>query len=227
MAKPLSKERAEEILSGEDNEAIRKALKRLPDDIDPSLVCDGMMPIMGNSWSFARCYDAMPASVIREFTSRIAPIARRTGCSHRDVAILVSTIVSSSSSDAKLIEQWQLALRTLLDLDLTYGWGSKKRKERFVALANNPIVLRAIRTVAVACANPDLDVLAVLAADGSDDSVDALMPTLMPLRTTARVCSSSPDCELTPTRARRGCKRSSIVSISDFSSAAQTRPQSR
>jgi len=182
MAKPLSKERAESILRGDDMAAARKAVKRLPADIDPSLVCPDMISALSNDWSFARTYDAVPAVVIREFLRQIGPIVADASRDDRYVALLISSVVSSDSNansdsnDETLTKAWQLALQTILDLNLSYGWGSKKRRERFVSIAQQSILLAAIRIVAVACKRPKLDVLAVLVADGSDESIDALMP---------------------------------------------------
>ncbi len=56
-------------------------------------------------------------------------------------------------------------------------WGSRKRLATLRALAQRPLLVDAVRTVVVTATEPlEIDWFAVLAADASEASLDALMP---------------------------------------------------
>jgi hypothetical protein len=80
------------------------------------------------------------------------------------------------SDGPEIVEQWQGALKALLDLQSSYAWGSKQRRGKLKALAENPRFLAALQTAVVGGEHVLDDMLAVLAADGSEASVDALLP---------------------------------------------------
>jgi hypothetical protein len=91
--------------------------------------------------------------------------------------IFLMEAVNADLGDAALVKAWAAALQWLLDLSLTYAWGSKQRKARFRALAASPVVVRAIQAAVVGVAEEaPIDMLAVLAIDASDASIDALLP---------------------------------------------------
>jgi len=175
MAKPLSKDKAEELLRNSQGNTLANALKRLPPEVDADLACDVVVPMIANNWSFARVCKQLPPRVIQKMLERLDPIARDPNHNDRYVAVLVTSLVERDSDNTQLTADWERALGVLLDLDLSYGWGSKQRRERFASLAADPGILEAIRTTSVACSSPRLDVLAVLCVDGGDSSIDALM----------------------------------------------------
>jgi hypothetical protein len=84
--------------------------------------------------------------------------------------------VPLDSSDEEIQQRWKRALGTLHDLDLTYAWGSRQKRARFRALAADPVMLAAIQGTVAHCTNVRIDWLAVLVADGSAASYDALVP---------------------------------------------------
>jgi len=67
-------------------------------------------------------------------------------------------------------------MQALLDLNVTYAWGSRQRKAKLQALAKRPRVVSSIQSAVVGSANASLDMLAVLAIDSSEASIDALLP---------------------------------------------------
>ncbi|HEY1552214.1 MAG TPA: hypothetical protein VGG28_30515 [Kofleriaceae bacterium] len=92
--------------------------------------------------------------------------------------VLLKLAVPADLDDAALMEHWQRAIDALRGLDLGYAWGSKQRRARFRELAADREMLAAIQGAAALSDDVPLDMLAVLVADGSDASIDALIPHL-------------------------------------------------
>jgi hypothetical protein len=179
---------AEQILRAQRHgPELLKLLRRLPPDVDPQLASRAALTLIHGSiassgcWSFGRNCQQLPATVIRRLLEALTVRARdATGTDRdsRDSAIFVSALVDPQLDDQALEQRWLLALQSLLDLNMSYGWGSKQRKAKLTALASNPDVVAAAQAVAVGCEDASLDVLAVLCAEGSESSFDALMPHL-------------------------------------------------
>lgn len=148
-------------------ERVHPVLRSIPDNVDPALVATAVMKMFTHhvGWFAGKCRH-LPAPVIREVLDRLT-----TGWVH----VFLRLAVPSYAEPVALVAHWQRALQALRDLDLTYAWGSAKRRARFVALASDPQILEAIQGAAANCDNVSLDVLAVLVADGSDASFDALV----------------------------------------------------
>lgn len=174
MPRPLARQEAEQRLRGEDWAAIRDALQRLPPDVDAKLAAREVLGQLGEgygaAWSFGRSCQRIPPHVIRECL-RLLPKEPLS-----PERIFLREAVDAGLDDAALASAWVAALRALLDLSLTYGWGSKQRKARFKALAAQPTVVRAVQAAVVGTNDPTIDMLAVLAVDASEGSIDALLP---------------------------------------------------
>ena len=106
----------------------------------------------------------------------VRALLARDGSSARH--ILLKLAVPVELPDGELMTRWQHAVEALRGLDLTHAWGAKPRRERFRALAADPVMLAAIQGAAAMGEHVPLDMLAVLVADGSDASIDALIPHL-------------------------------------------------
>ncbi|MEW5742931.1 MAG: hypothetical protein AB1938_28710 [Myxococcota bacterium] len=176
--KPLSRADAEDRLRnpGERREALLEALQRLPDDVDAELAADAVLSLVSTSsyhpvWHFARQGRRLPAPVIRTLLSKLPTLTPR-----RWWAVFLLEAVPADVGDEELSDAWLAALGALLDLQTTYAWGSKQRKAKFKALAANPRFLAAIQAAVVGDEDAPLDLLAVLAIDGTEASVDALVP---------------------------------------------------
>jgi hypothetical protein len=82
----------------------------------------------------------------------------------------------------EVVEQWVEgidALRKLTNPEIARSdkWGSRKRLATIRALAQRPLLVDAVRAVVVTATEPlEIDWFAVLAADASEASLDALMP---------------------------------------------------
>lgn len=61
-------------------------------------------------------------------------------------------------------------------MQTSYAWGSKQRRAKVQALASSPRFVAALQTAVVGGEHVLDDMLAVLAGDGSDASIDALIP---------------------------------------------------
>ncbi len=152
---------------------ILDALKALPEDVDPVLAARAAVSLIGDSyhpaWLFARTCRRLPVPVIRAVLEELA-------ADKRPLVFFLREYLRTDVPEATLAADWDAAMQVLLDLQTTYAWGSKQKRAKFQALADDPRVLQALQTAAVACESVSLDVLAVLAADASDASIDALIP---------------------------------------------------
>jgi hypothetical protein len=161
-------------LAGEYVETLGAAMRSLPATIDVELAASVVVRMMARTHIVGRQCKAVPARVIRAVLAREVP-----GVVH----LFLRLVVSEEVSDAALQASWQRGLQALLDMDTTYAWGSKQRRAKIAALARDAAMLSAVQgTVAHANADPEpherkvpLDMLAVLVADGSAASYDALV----------------------------------------------------
>lgn len=149
------------------------ALKALPEDVDPALAARAALGLIGDShystWLFARTCRRLPVPVIRVILAQLE-------ADRRPHAFILREYVRSNEDADTLCSDWDEAMQVLLDLETTYAWGSKQKRAKFQALAARQRVLQALQTAAVACEKVSLDLLAVLAADASEASLDALIP---------------------------------------------------
>ena len=169
------RDRAAELqayLSGS-NDRIYDTLRALPPDIDPELVVRVANKLLEQSFwrrDLAKL-DKLPAAAIRGVLAKLSN--QREDWEH----VFLQLAVDVDASDAAVVLHWQAALDALGDLNLTYAWGSKARRERFTKLARSPRLLQAIQGTAANC-EVQIDLLAVLVADASPESLDALIPHL-------------------------------------------------
>ena len=175
MARRLPTQELESVLRSPQESRARflDVLKALPEDVNPVLAARAALSLFRDGykglWLFARTCRRLPAPVIRAVLEQLVE-------DRRPHAFFLREYVPSDASESTLTATWDAAMQALLDLDTTYAWGSKQKKAKFQALADNASILHALQTAAVASEQVPLDMLAVLAADGSDASVDALIP---------------------------------------------------
>ncbi|MFP2928513.1 hypothetical protein ACLESO_25625 [Pyxidicoccus sp. 3LG] len=175
MAKRPTPQEVEALLQGTLRLGSRwfEVFKALPEDVNPELAARAALSLIqgetGSPWHFARTCRRLPVPIIRALVEQLE--ADRSPHS-----FFLREYLPHEASESELAAAWDEALQALLGLDTTYGWGSKQRRAKLQALAASPSALQAIQTAAVACEEVSLDMLAVLAADGSDASLDALIP---------------------------------------------------
>jgi hypothetical protein len=138
--------------------------KRPPITVDRALVAleHGSYWIVGNRATITPTF-------VRELLARDSNFARH---------MMLKLAVPLDCSDDELMQRWNRAAEASRGLDLTHAWGSKQRKERFRQLAADREMLAAIQGAVAMNDSPPIDMLAVLVADGSDGSIDALIPHL-------------------------------------------------
>lgn len=145
-------------------------LKALPAGVDPALAAEAALTaVEARPWAMANTCRRLPVPVVREAMARLP---ERKG----PWSTLLRVLVDPSLPDEALADRWRFALETVLSLMTSYGWGSKQRKAKIRSLAEDAEVLAAVQATAASSAIVPLDMLAVLAFDGSDASVDALIP---------------------------------------------------
>ena len=88
--------------------------------------------------------------------------------------------VDDAGDDKQLVRSWQRALQAVVDCNQYDSWGSKTRRDRTRALAKNARILAAIQGTVAHLKEPSSDMLAVLVADGSAASIDALVAHVSP-----------------------------------------------
>lgn len=82
----------------------------------------------------------------------------------------------SAVDDAALQRTWRDAVNALKIFGSLYPWGSKQKREKLRAIAQAPRLLAATQAAAGTGLDVPDEYLAVLVLDGSDESVDALLP---------------------------------------------------
>jgi len=144
------------------------ALDAAPVDVDPALAAAAAREVLSIPWAFARFCRHLPAPVIRRL---LAP------SDDADATLLFLRVaVPLVAHDATLATSWREAVGALAELHRTsLAWDSPQRRAKLEAVARGRF-LPALQAVAVAREEAPLEMLAVLAADGSEASLDALLP---------------------------------------------------
>ena len=145
-------------------------IRKLPADIDPVLAADVALEILVDSaWVFSRDCKRLPPTVMRDLLRR-----KPKDATH----VYLTLAVDPDETDAQLAKSWGRAIQGIADLETINRWHSTQKKEKYAALAKDHHLLPAIQGAAANGENVSNDMLAVLVADGSDESMDALIPHL-------------------------------------------------
>lgn len=168
----FTREEAENLLKSSQNEhELMEVLWRLPLDVDRRIVAKAALrlfvPERRGSYNFARGAHSLPADVI--------PLVIKGLKKHRNHA--TALYVVEAMRDSVRTEDWREALGALFDMERdNFSWGSKERRGWIQATAKNPRLLAAVQAAVVGGAEPHRDMFGVLVADGSEASMDALLP---------------------------------------------------
>jgi len=163
-------------------EELLSLMRGLPPDVDPALGAEAVRWI-AKHWTLGKRVDTLPPPVIRAF---LETPRGSLGTGERDwgahgavvgetALVFLQTAVPTSLDDGALAARWVQALTALGDVNTSYAFGSKQRRAKITGLARGPF-LEAIQAVAVGCETVPIDFLAALVADGSEGSMDALLP---------------------------------------------------
>jgi hypothetical protein len=116
---------------------------------------------------FGRWARTLPPHVIR------GVLAAKTDGHHH---LFYRLAVDDNGDDKRLARSWECAVQAIVECSQLDSWGSKTRRTRTRALARNARILQAIQGTVAHVADPSVDMLAVLVADGGPASIDALVP---------------------------------------------------
>lgn len=155
-----------------DRRLFREALQRLPPELDLGLVVEPVVRHLrgAHRWMFAHDCKRLPARGIRAVLGSLTQL-------ERDEALFLRSAVDPSLSDAAVEREWQQALSALHELSTQYPWTSRQLRTALSSLAANSRIVGALQaTVVGARSETELSMLAVLAIEGSEASVDALIP---------------------------------------------------
>lgn len=134
------------------------------------------------SWyRFARSTEALEANVIRAVLADLEPWSRTVTKSARDgerrrAASVFLRVAADDTTDKSLLVTWRAAVNALKLFESQYAWGSKEKAAKLTELRKNERIVEAARAAAVGSTNVPLELLAVLAMEGSEASADALLP---------------------------------------------------
>lgn len=157
MAAKRTRAEIEAVLANasDDFEAVLQVLRALPEDIDPQLAASAVCSLFPrNEYWFARTCHELPAPVIAEVRRRLTSLPQ-----------------SASVVFLRETAEWKAAVTVLKVLQT----GSTQRLARLREVATGPM-LGALQASVAFGAEPLPDMFAVLAIDGSEASVDALLP---------------------------------------------------
>lgn len=148
-----------------------ETLRSLPADVDPARAAEAVLQASSHAWRFGRSCRRLPLPVIEAVLARL-----REDRSHVSIFVQEAVRVDGGGS---LADAWAAALQALLDLHTSYGWGTRQRRGKIAGVAADRRFVAGSQAVAVGCDPVPIDMLAVLVLDGSDASIDALMPYLV------------------------------------------------
>ncbi len=152
-------------LAGERGD-ISDTMRSLPATVDVAVVVAVVEKLIDNKYWIGRSCKKLPPRVIRGVLA-----ASMSHPNHLFLRLAVPPV----ANDALLQTSWTHALETLLDLDASYSWGSVQMRAKIAKLVADKPMLGAIQGTVAHADKTGMTMLAVLAADGSDVSYDALV----------------------------------------------------
>jgi hypothetical protein len=134
------------------------------------------------SWDrFARATEALDASAVRAILMELEAWVSQGSSNARDVerrkaASVFLRAAVDDVTDETLAATWRAGVNALKTFDSQSEWASKEKASRLKAVQGDGRLVEACRAAAVASPLVPLELLAVLALDGSEASADALLP---------------------------------------------------
>lgn len=146
-------------------ERVIPILKALPPGTNPRFAAAATLDLFAAiPWKLCRFAQSLPDEVIRLVLPKLDD-------EHAEAPFLQALVKPD-----ELKQTWVHALEAVAALNTTYAWGSKKHLEKLRSVAKQRDLLEAVQLAVVATKQPREDFLGVLALDGSEASVDALLP---------------------------------------------------
>lgn len=147
-----------------------EAIQRLPAKTTPDRAAAAVARLSESDYGLLLARDfQFSAPVVRALLARLAT-------ERRALTIFLVEAAPSHLDDRHLREAWRTAADALLSLMTPGGWGSSRMKATVRGVAKTPRLLAATQAAVVGGKDAPSSLMAVLAADGSEASVDALLP---------------------------------------------------
>lgn len=161
--------------------ALLEALRALPADVDPTLAVFRAMQALAPTTPFIEAARAFPQPVVAKF---IEHVPRAT---NRDAQAVFLAEAVRGAGEQDLAASWLRALSAFEELGRYEGTiEPRRRRSRAPVLMRDPVFRAGVQAaVASDAANQTRGLIELLAADGSEDSVDALMVELARAETAA------------------------------------------
>ncbi len=132
------------------------------------------------SWyRFARSTEGLAAETARGVLQRLEAWEQEPGVrtpERRRAASLFLRAAVDDLTDEAVSRTWRPAVIALKAFESQYAWGSKEKRARLAAVQADARLVEACRAAVVGCTQLPLELLAVLALDGTEASADALLP---------------------------------------------------
>jgi hypothetical protein len=157
------------ILAGREPVRIADTLRTLPRTANLELAIEVVLRLLAEPHWLAAC-GKLPARLIRGVLE-----AKATRPAH----VFLQLAIPATAKAAPLKTAWQQAVEALRQLaETTHALDADARRAQLADLARTPQLLQAIQGVAANTAEVPVEMLVVLAIDGSETSLDALIPHL-------------------------------------------------
>jgi hypothetical protein len=148
---------------------IDHTLRTLPRTANLELATRAVFRLLDHPHWLAACGE-LPVHVIRGVLAAKA---------EHPVQLFLQLAINSDLKAPAMKKAWLAAIEALRELaDTRYPLGTDERTSELARLAEQPAVLQAIQGVAANSAEVPIEMLIVLAIDGGDASIDALIPHL-------------------------------------------------
>ena len=152
---------------------LREALRQAPPELDPRLSARAVFPMLDDQFpsrsTLARAAPTLRAHVVRALQARCLEAPRNLS------RVFVLEAVDPSASDREVEAQWKRAVEALAAFDSSRGWGDTQLITLLKKLSRDARVLNATAAAVLATRRPPRNALAVLAIEGGEAALDALI----------------------------------------------------
>ena len=146
-----------------------KAIRYAPHDADPVLWARASLRLFLHSFQFDKECHRLSAATIRSFFEQLPPSVEAQ-------AVFLRAAVDLELTDRALEDAWTTAMQCQVALQVTHAIGAASRRSKVPGIAKNPRLLGAIQASVASLPYASEGQLVVLVHDGSEASVDALLP---------------------------------------------------
>lgn len=165
----MHRDLAEAILrSPRSQQVLLEVLRELPGDVDVELATLRVMQVLSPSTPFIEAARRFPARVVARVLAHIPVAAERD-------AQAVFLAEAARAEPGELLAAWGQALEAFAALGAYEALAPKKRRSRARVLVKDASFLQAVQAAVAGAENETSSMIELLAADGSEASVDALL----------------------------------------------------